>query len=73
MQNRNFNPVETRDIAMQDMNGTADDHNLGVDGPGSGFRRFILGIYCVGLLAFVVALVSLISLPKDTLEMMAIT
>ncbi|XP_054159261.1 putative ferric-chelate reductase 1 homolog isoform X2 [Oppia nitens] len=68
MQNR-----KTHDIAMQDMSNSGDDHPIGSDGPGSGFRRFILGIYGIGLLAFVVALVSLIILPKDTLNKMAIT
>ncbi|CAG2118543.1 unnamed protein product, partial [Medioppia subpectinata] len=73
MQNRNFNPVETHDMPMQEMNGSHDDQHLGGDGAGSGFRRFILGIYTIGLLAFVIAMVSLITLPKSTLEMMAIT
>ncbi|CAG2176279.1 unnamed protein product, partial [Oppiella nova] len=27
---------------MQDMSGSHDDHNMGADTPGTGFRRFIL-------------------------------
>ncbi|CAG2170406.1 unnamed protein product, partial [Oppiella nova] len=30
---------KTHDIAMQDMSGSHDDHNMGADTPGTGFRR----------------------------------
>lgn len=68
-----FASVETNDIALQDMSRGSDDPDMGIDAPGSGFRRFIIGVYCVVVLAFVIAMVSMISLPKNTLEMMAIT
>jgi len=68
MQNR-----KTHDIALQDMNHRSHDQQMGSDSPGSGFRRFILGIYVVIVFCVVIALVSFISISKKTLEKMAIT
>jgi len=71
MQNR-----KRRDIALQDMNSSLRDEPEMIemsDAPGSGFRRFILGIYVMIVSGFVITIICFISLPKNTLEKMAIT
>jgi len=78
MQNRSFvrRDHNQTEIALHDVHQSLNETDREVgpvgDAPGSGFRRFVLGVYTVTVFTIVLALIAFISLPNYLLRKLAI-